>query len=256
MFVKMLFLVGASALLFAYHGFAQQPEWPGAKVAVSLSYDDALHSQLDNALPALNEHGFKASFYVVPVSDAFQTRLEEWRAAAEQGHEMGNHTLKHSCRGSLANREWVQESLDLDTQTVEQVVTEVRAASTLLQALDGKTERTFTIPCGDVLAGGSNYVDLVADEFFAIKGQGVQTGFSSLHVPDGDTADQLIDYVENQSGEVKLINILFHGIGGDHLSVSSEAHSKLLEFLADNKDKYWVDTYLEIMLAKDRTDRK
>ena len=250
MFVKTLILAGAWALLFAEVGFAQETQWPGAKVAISLSYDDSLHSQLDHALPALDEHGFKASFYVVPVSDAFQTRLEEWRAAAARGHEMGNHTLKHSCRSSLANREWVLDSQDLDTQTVQQVVTEVRIASTLLQALDGRTERTFTIPCGDVLAGGKNYVDLIANEFVAVKGQGIANGFSSLYVADGDTADQLIDYVESQSSKVKLINILFHGVGGDHLSVSSEAHAKLLHFLADNKDKYWVDTYLTIMQAK------
>ena len=37
--------------------------WPnGARAAVSLSYDDTLNSQLDNAAPVLDKHGIKASF--------------------------------------------------------------------------------------------------------------------------------------------------------------------------------------------------
>ena len=53
-------------LLLALPAFSSQDiSWPnGARVAVSLSYDDALDSQLDHAVPSLDEHGFKASFYL------------------------------------------------------------------------------------------------------------------------------------------------------------------------------------------------
>ena len=57
--------------------------WPGGqRAAVSLAYDDALDSQLDHAIPALDRHGFKASFYLPLSSDTLRTRLPEWRAAA------------------------------------------------------------------------------------------------------------------------------------------------------------------------------
>ena len=36
----------------------------GASVVVSLTYDDGLNSQLDNAVPALDRHGFKATFFL------------------------------------------------------------------------------------------------------------------------------------------------------------------------------------------------
>jgi hypothetical protein len=40
-------------------------QWPGkAKAAVSLAYDDALDSQLDNAIPSLDKFGLKGSFYL------------------------------------------------------------------------------------------------------------------------------------------------------------------------------------------------
>ena len=38
----------------------------GASVALSLSFDDARDSQLDVALPVLEEHGVSATFYVLP----------------------------------------------------------------------------------------------------------------------------------------------------------------------------------------------
>lgn len=225
------------------------PLWPKKSIAISLSYDDSLGSQLDNALPALNRYDLKASFYVLPSSNPFQTRLVEWQEVAKAGHELGNHTLKHSCSGSKENREWVTENNDLDTRTADALADEVRLANSMLQEIDGKIERTFTIPCGDVMVGGNNYVEIVSSEFVAVKGQGSESGFSSLYAPEGDSGGDLIKYVEEQSSEVRLINILFHGIGGDYLSVSSEAHDQLLNYLAENRDRYWVDTYLNIMTA-------
>ncbi|MFT4629176.1 MAG: peptidoglycan/xylan/chitin deacetylase (PgdA/CDA1 family) [Dinoroseobacter sp.] len=153
--------------------------WPENSVVISLSYDDSLSSPLDVALPALQQYGLKASFYVLPSSDFFQQRLTDWREVAKVGHELGNHTLKHSCSGSKHNRDWVTASDDLDTQTTKALANEVRLANTLLQAVDGKTNRTFTIPCGDVLAGGKNYVEIVSDEFVAVKGQGIESGFQA-----------------------------------------------------------------------------
>jgi hypothetical protein len=45
-----------------------------------------------------------------------------------------------------------------------------------------------------------------------------------------------------------MVNFTFHGVGGDHLSISSQAHKSLLTFLAKNKNDYWVDTFRNISL--------
>lgn len=224
--------------------------WPnGAKVAVSLSYDDALDSQLDNAVPSLDGHGLKASFYLTLVSSSVRERLEDWRSLAANGHELGNHTIYHPCSGSLPDRDWVQPYRDTDTYTLDQMVDEVVMANTILNAIDGETRRTFTPPCDDLIVDGVNYL-LSVDQFFvAIKGQsnGMPETLYPLFMPDGESGQELIDYVTSHSQEGMLLNILFHGIGGDHLAVSSEAHAKLLRFLAENSDTYWVDTFLNIM---------
>lgn len=92
-------------------------------------------------------------------------RLDEWRDVAAQGHELGNHSMFHPCRASLPNREWVVKHHDLDGYSVEQMVEEVKTANVFLYAIDGQTERTYTAPFGDQLAGGENYISAIKDLF-------------------------------------------------------------------------------------------
>ena len=231
-------------------------QWPeNRKAAVSLAYDDALDSQLDNAIPALDRHGLKGSFYLQLSSPPVGKRMAEWRAAAGNGHELGNHTLFHQCSGSMQGREWVEPQRDLDKTTAAQMQDQVRMANVMLAAIDGRHERTMTVPCGDVLAEGKNYIELVASEFVAIKlGPGTVVPDMQkldLHaVPVGVPVDvsgqQLIAWVQEAARLGTMANFTFHGIGGDHLAVSSEAHEELLAYLAAHRDMYWTDTFLNL----------
>lgn len=247
-----------STSLTAYAEDAAQPfKWPkGQKAAVSLAYDDALDSQLDHAIPALNKYGLKGTFYLQLSSAAIDKRLPEWRAAANKGHELGNHTLFHQCSKSKPGRDWVGVHRDLDKLSVEQMKDQVVMANTMLYSIDGKRERTFTAPCIDKEAGGQNYIDAVKSEFVAIKLEGgnVVPDMNKLDpyavpvaFPAGVTGQQLIDIVKEAAAKGTMANFTFHGVGGDHLSVSIEAHDELLKYLAANKNIYWVDTFVNEM---------
>ena len=231
-------------------------QWPeNRKAAVSLAYDDALDSQLDNAIPALDRHGLKGSFYLQLSSPPVGKRMAEWRAAAGNGHELGNHTLFHQCSGSMQGREWVEPQRDLDKTTAAQMQDQVRMANVMLAAIDGRHERTMTVPCGDVLAEGKNYIELVASEFVAIK-LGPGTVVPDMYkldlqaVPVGVPVDvsgqQLIAWVQEAARLGTMANFTFHGIGGDHLAVSSDAHEELLAYLAAHREVYWTDTFLNL----------
>ena len=229
---------------------AEDIAWPkNARTAVSLSYDDALNSQLDHAVPALDKHDIKATFYLIVAADAVRERMGEWRDLASRGHELGNHTIYHACSGSLPDRDWVSEDNDLDSRSIEQIKSEVLTANTFLQALDGLKERTFTPPCNDLVVKDGNYLPAVSQYFVAVKGQnnGMREGASPLYAPVGESGQELIDYVKRNTKDGMLLNILFHGVGGDHLSVSAEAHDELLRFLAENRNIYWTDSYINIM---------
>jgi peptidoglycan/xylan/chitin deacetylase (PgdA/CDA1 family) len=232
--------------------------WPdGARAAVSLAYDDAADSQLDHAIPTLNRYGVKGTFYLTLSSPTIGKRLAEWRAAAQQGHELANHTLFHQCRRSQPDRGWVEPHRDLDTTSVAQLADQITLANTMLYAIDGRRERTFTAPCGDLLAGGQNYLPAVKPAFVAIKasiGRGAVPSMATLDpylvpvvIPVGLTGQQLIAMVKEAADRGTMISFTFHGIGGDHLSNPAAAHEELVRYLADNRKVYWTDTFLNIM---------
>ena len=236
----------------------QQFKWPnGAKAAVSLAYDDALNSQLDTALPVLNRYGLKASFYLQLSNPSVNLRMAEWRRAALDGHELGNHTLFHQCSASAAERDWVLAHRDLDHVSVAQVKDQAIVANTMLYAIDGRRERTFTAPCGDLKADGQEYLPAIAAEFVAIKagsGSGVAASMQELDpyavpvlAPVGLTGKQLIDIVKLAASRGTMVNFTFHGIGGDYLVESAQAHQELVAYLAEHRDLYWTDTFLNIM---------
>ncbi|HEY8968745.1 MAG TPA: polysaccharide deacetylase family protein, partial [Puia sp.] len=131
--------------------------WQGKKCAVVLTYDDAIDQQLDNAVPVLDSLGLKATFYVTAFSHSMQTRMSEWKKLAQEGHELGNHTLYHPCIGGTG-REWVRPEYDMRHYTVQRMVDETRMTNVFLRALDGNTQRTFAFTCGDMKIGDSSFI--------------------------------------------------------------------------------------------------
>ncbi len=73
----------------------------GRKSAFSLSFDDALQSQIDNAAPILENYGFKGTFYLnteVLDNTDLDKRAGNWaefNSLALKGHEMGAHSVTH-----------------------------------------------------------------------------------------------------------------------------------------------------------------
>jgi hypothetical protein len=66
--------------------------------AVTLTFDDGVPSQVNDAVPLLNERGLKASFFVIPsvVPDefnGFDVTWDQWRQVAAFGHEIGSQTF-------------------------------------------------------------------------------------------------------------------------------------------------------------------
>lgn len=243
-------------LLLVSSAVAAAGDWKGKKAAVVLTYDDALGVHLDNAMQTLDKHKFKGTFYVTVSSEPFKSRISEWRAMAKKGHELGNHTMFHPCDGSQPGRDWVSKATDLSTWSVQRMVDNIAMTNVLLQAVDGKSERTFAYTCGDKAAGGESFVGQVMKSFPGARG--VQGGYEKIDTMDlsdirsfmvmGDSAEKLIGRVDEAITQGALVVFLFHGVGGEHgLDVSKEAHDSLIAYLSKKKSDLWVAPMIDVV---------
>src|SRR5258708_28924157 len=119
-----LFIVNLFILQCIHAQF--NPAWHGKKCAVVLTYDDALNVHLDNVIPLLDSLGLKATFYLSGYFPGSRQRIADWRKAAANGHELGNHTLYHPCIGNQPGREWVNSENDMSKYTVRRLEDEIR----------------------------------------------------------------------------------------------------------------------------------
>src|SRR5215213_3257591 len=69
----------------------------GCRGAISLTFDDAASTHVQNAIPVLDRHGLRGTFYVTYTSPKFPPVYDDWRAAHARGHEIGNHSRRHPC---------------------------------------------------------------------------------------------------------------------------------------------------------------
>lgn len=130
--------------------------WPdGAKAAISLGYDDGEPDNLDQAIPDLEEAGFRGSFYLHLARGDVQARAKDWQAAHQRGHEIGNHTWHHNGRVDLyggVRHPFITKPLEEYTQA--EMTAEIgRAADWLDEHIGSDPDRSFTYPCCHVTLG-------------------------------------------------------------------------------------------------------
>lgn len=240
-------------LLLLTLSVAGQQTWKGGKkCVVCLTYDDAMDSQLDHAVPQLDKYGLKGTFYLKGSSPALYHRMEEWKAIAATGHELGNHTLFHPCSGKrFPGRE---RARDIDFYTIDQFLMEVSTTNTLLKGLDGKNRHTFAYTCGDKMVEGENMGNYLPK--LVVAARGGAPGFPPkkeldlYHLPTfsctGKTGDKMIELVKQAQEKNGLLILVFHGVGGGHLMVEAEEHENLLRYLNENEADVWVAPVIEV----------
>jgi peptidoglycan-N-acetylglucosamine deacetylase len=263
---KYFLIISLTIIVFQYSNAQITRLWNKKQCAVVLTYDDALNVHLENVIPALDSLNLKATFYLIGDSPTLSNRINEWRMAAKHGHELGNHTLFHPCDGSLPGRDWITGENDLNKITLRRAQEEIRVTNTLLQAIDGKIERTFAYPCGDTQIGGVNYYTDLQSEF--VGARGVRAGLKQLNEIEtdniggfginGQSADFMIELVKQAMKSHTLQVFIFHGVGGGHsINVSIEAHRQLLLFLKQHKNEIWIAPMVDIAryIKKNQTSK-
>lgn len=163
--IKPILAIVAMTLTFN-HTSAQETKfnWPeDKKIAISMTWDDGRSSQIEYGLPILNEYGIKATFYVVP--SAVEQSLDGWKKAVADGHEIGNHSLKHPCSGNFI---WSRDKA-LEEKEIGDITKELLIANDSLKLLLNIKATEFAYPCGQTFVGRGehtkSYVPVIAREF-------------------------------------------------------------------------------------------
>jgi sialate O-acetylesterase len=244
-------LILANTLTFSQNATV----WNGKKCAVALTYDDALDVHLNNVVPVLDSLGLKGTFYVSGIFQGFFNNTKRWKAVADRGHELANHTLFHPCAGDKPGRSWVSPDYDMSKYTVKRMTDEIRMNNVMLNILDGQTARTFAYPCGDTKIGGVEYYKLVENDFVAARGTTSEMkrlnelNFADIgsYAINGQTGEQMIELVKKAQETNSMLVFLFHGVGGDHsLNVALPEHNKLVRYLKEHAADVWTASFLDI----------
>ena len=147
-----------------------QFSWPeGKRFAVSITFDDGRHSQLEIGIPIMDRYGVRGTFYCCPRE--VEARAVDWRSVSERGHEIGNHSNTHPCSGNFT---WLSRNAALEEYTVDQIRADLIEAGDRIEAAIGTRPITFAYPCGQTWVGrGANvrsYVPVAAELFIGARG--------------------------------------------------------------------------------------
>ena len=214
--------------------------WPGFRdAAVTHTFDDNTSNQVPVAIPLFDEFGFDATFFVVT---NWGPNWAGFRAAAANGHEITSHTVSHPQVASLTE---AQQATELETSRAV-IQSNVPAAEALTLAYpfcsrwaDAVTNATYIAARG---CSGQIVPSTPAD-FLNI---------SSIIVGDQgavQTAAGLNGRVDAAAGSGGWAVFLFHGIDGDggYSPIASAEIRGHLEYLDANRDRFWVDTFGDVV---------
>jgi len=244
----LVFLISA----ISWYSAHSQIVFPDNKKAlIILTYDDALNSQLDNALPELDKAGLKATFFLNQFRSVDQ--IDRWKKASENGHELANHSVFHPCQSHVYPAD---PRYQAENYTVSTMIREISVMNQLLYAIDHKAKHTYAYPCGVVIAGSKSYVDSLSKCGFVTYARTVgsnpiikdlnkldpfQVPCQAYNAPPDGL--ELISFIKQVVDEKAMAVLIFHGVRGDYLQVSNVAHRQMLEYLKSNSKDIWVTTF-------------
>lgn len=230
--------------------------WDSHRGAVSLTFDDGTGNQIEKAIPPMNKLKLKGTFYLCPGGQQWRERLSLWQEVAAIGHEIGNHTLSHTCSDNLFGT-----SGGLEDKTVEEIENDIMAAQErLVQIAPHQKQWTFCYPCYCTYVGRGesrkSYVPLIARHFLAGRAGG-EYGFAN-HPNAVDlscvwglptermSGFEMIGLVEELASKGLWVVLVFHEIDGSRLSVGSHDFHMLLHYLKRRNDQIWTAPVVEV----------
>jgi peptidoglycan-N-acetylglucosamine deacetylase len=229
--------------------------WPGDKeMGLSLTFDDARLSQADTGVPLFDRYGVKATFYISPAS--MSERLDIWKKAAGNGHDIGNHSVLHPCTGNFP---WARNRA-LENYTLQTMKEELDSASRFIKESLGIHPVSFAYPCGQTFVGrglnAKSYIPVVAELFETGRGwldegpndpafcdMAQLTGMEL----DGKSFEEILALIEGARSRGQWLILAGHEIGDEGPQTSLvNTIEEILKYASDPANGIWIDNVSNI----------
>ncbi|MFA5260427.1 MAG: polysaccharide deacetylase family protein [Candidatus Omnitrophota bacterium] len=208
--------------------------------AISFNFDDGSKSVYTMVLPVFDKYGYKVTVLVNPgwttdqPSNPYYGSWEEWKAASERGHEIGNHSMNH--------RYLMEVPEDV-------FASEIHESYNLIAEKIGTPPRSFAFPFDQ---STPEMVTKVGELHPAIRERGYLSRVNDnifLPVYGGDKFSasigrRLIDLVL-----VKRLWVVAecHAVKTEEVMTFKPITIEFLEdhlsYIKDNEERIWVDTF-------------
>ena len=141
------------------------------------------------------------------------------------------------------------------------VLVRIAAMNNVLFGIDGRSSRTYSVPCSQTIVGGHDYIEPLrrSGHIRFVRTGGDQWNsvitdagkLDPFRIPsygpvNEPGAAELIAYVDRVRSSRGLGVLQFHGVGGDYLKVSAQAHQSLVNHLRAHPE-VWVGTFQEVL---------
>jgi len=226
-------------------------QWPeGKEMGLTLSFDDARLSQIDNGIPLLDKYGVKATFYVS--FGNMMKRMDGWKSAVNNGHDIGNHSLYHPCSGNFPFSRYYA----LENYSLQQMKMELDSSSRFIKEKLGVYPLSFAYPCGQTFVGrGLNlksYIPVVASMFETGRGWLDEIpndpGFcdmsqlTSIEL-DGKSFEEILKLIESAKSKGQWLILSGHEINKEKVSQTSllSTIDSICRYAMDPANGIWID---------------
>jgi len=211
--------------------------WPGFRnCAVSYTFDDGCAEQFSKAIPIFNEFDFKLTLFTV---SGWTSNWNNLQNAANQGHEVANHSTTHANFGTLS---------------VDKQETELKTCNDLINTkISGQQSITMSYPyCAkgnDALHKKYFIAARGCQGFIEPKTPGDFMNVSSLSCGKEGPVISVKDFktkADQASASKGWLVYLIHGIDNDggYSPLPSDTLKASLHYLKENENKFWVSTFV------------
>lgn len=194
--------------------------------AVSLTFDDALSSHISGAIPILDRHGLKGTFFLLisNIKPEKASTWEDWKRAVANGHEAGSHSLTHPLLTKLQDKQQLMDEINVSAELIEENL--------------GVRPVAFAYPESDF----NDYVKkLVLDVYIFDRADCRVWGGPGFSVKNG------IRHLEQAVEKSEWFYCMLHGVGESTWGpVDPDILDGLASYLVEHRDRIWTDTYSRV----------